>query len=102
MYKRQVFNGIYWKRLLENGLPRGTEGRIALPIAGPDGPAKKVVFDLIDELGFEPIDGGSLDDSWRQQPGTPVYGKDFDAARAMTALAEASPERTEAFKADSA
>jgi 8-hydroxy-5-deazaflavin:NADPH oxidoreductase len=98
----KVFNGIYWKRLLENGLPRGTEGRIALPIAGPEGPAKKIVFDLIDELGFDPVDGGTLEESWRQQPGTPVYGKDFPAGATIAALAEASPERTEAFTADPA
>ena len=28
---------------------------------------------LVDELGFDPVDAGTLDDSWRQQPGTPVY-----------------------------
>jgi predicted dinucleotide-binding enzyme len=95
----KVFNGIYWKHLLERGKPAGTEARIALPIAGADGQGKQVVFDLIDQLGFDPVDGGTLDESWRQQPGTPVYGKDYDAARTVAALAEASPERDAAFRA---
>jgi predicted dinucleotide-binding enzyme len=35
--------------------------------------AKAVVLQLVDELGFDAVDAGGLDDSWRQQPGTPVY-----------------------------
>jgi predicted dinucleotide-binding enzyme len=95
----KLFNGIFWKHLLERGVPAGTDGRIALPVAGADGPAKKLVFDLVDQLGFEPVDGGTLDDSWRQQPGTPVYGKNYDAEGARTALAAASRERPAEFRA---
>jgi len=95
----KVFNGIFWKHLLERGAPSGTDGRIALPVAGADGPAKQLVFDLVDQRGFEPVDGGTLDDSWRQQPGTPVYGKDYDAEGVRTALAEAPPERPAEFRA---
>src|ERR1700729_1159055 len=47
----KVFNGIYWKHLLENGASAGTEGRIALPIAGEPGAGKQLVFDLVDKLG---------------------------------------------------
>lgn len=95
----KVFNGIFWKHLLQRGVPAGTDGRIALPVAGADGPAKELVFGLIDELGFDPVDGGTLDESWRQQPGTPVYGKDYDADGAVKALAEAVPERPAEFRA---
>jgi predicted dinucleotide-binding enzyme len=95
----KVFNGIFWKHLLERGAPSGADGRIALPVAGADGPAKQLVFDLVDQLGFEPVDGGTLDDSWRQQPGTPVYGKNYDAEGVRKALAEAPPERPAEFRA---
>jgi len=95
----KVFNGIFWKHLLDKGVPAGTPGRIALPIAGADGPGKDAVFALVDQLGFDPVDGGTLEESWRQQPGTPVYGKDFDAAATRAALAEASPERPAEFRA---
>jgi predicted dinucleotide-binding enzyme len=95
----KVFNGIYWKRLLESGKPAGAPDRIALPIAGADGPGKDQVFALIDQLGFDPVDGGSIEQSWRQQPGTPVYGGDLGAAAAVTALAAALPERTAEFRA---
>ncbi|MGU3290987.1 NADPH-dependent F420 reductase [Williamsia sp. M5A3_1d] len=95
----KVFNGIYWKHLGSKGVPAGTEGRIALPIAGDDADAKNVVSQLVDDLGFDPVDAGSIADSWRQQPGQPVYGKDLGAGDARKALAEASPERTAEWKA---
>lgn len=95
----KVFNNIHAKHLLEKGVPRGAAGRIGLPVAGDDAKAKAVVMRLVDELGFDPVDAGPLDQSWRQQPGTPVYGSDYDAAGVKRALAEASPERPANFRA---
>jgi len=89
----KAFNTMNYKRLLECGRAKQTPGRIALPIAGDDQRAKQTVMQLVDELGFDPIDDGGLDDSWRQQPGTPVYDVDRDAAGVTQALKEASPER---------
>jgi predicted dinucleotide-binding enzyme len=95
----KAFNNIYASHLLELGKPAGASGRIALPVAGDDPRAKDVVIRLLDELGFDGVDGGSLDESWRQQPGTPVYGTDFDVAGVKRGLAEAKPERPEGFRA---
>lgn len=95
----KVFNNIFWKHLLSKGTPAGAEGRIALPVAGAYGPGKDVVLALVDELGFDPVDAGTIEESWRQQPGTPGYGKDFPAPRLRTALAEASPDRPSDFRA---
>jgi predicted dinucleotide-binding enzyme len=97
----KVFNTIYARHLLERGRPAGTPGRIALPVAGDDARAKAVVLGLVDQLGFDPVDAGTLDESWRQQPGSPVYGKDFDAAGTRRALAEATPDRPAEFRAAS-
>jgi predicted dinucleotide-binding enzyme len=94
----KVFNGIQAQHLLELGKPTGAPGRIALPVAGDDANTKRIVMALVDELGFDPVDGGTIDESWRQQPGTPVYGADLDAAGVTAALAEASPERPGAFR----
>lgn len=76
-------------KLLELGRPAGTPGRLALPVAGDDASAKQVVLQLVNELGFDGVDDGRLDDSWRQQPGTPVYDKNLDSAGVRNALAEA-------------
>jgi len=94
----KVFNNIYANHLLELGRPAGTPGRIALPVSGDDAAAKSVVLTLVDELGFDGIDAGSLDESWRQQPGSPVYTKDFDADGVRRALSEASRERTSQWR----
>jgi len=89
----KVFNNIHADHLLKLGQPKGTPGRIALPVAGDDPAAKAIVIRLLDELGFDGVDAGSLDDSWRQQPDTPVYGTNFDAAGVKRALTEARKER---------
>jgi predicted dinucleotide-binding enzyme len=98
----KAFNNIYAKHLLERGKRSGAPGRIALPVAGDDRRAKDIVIRLLDEIGFDGIDAGSLDESWRQQPGTPVYGTDLDADGVRKALAEARPERSPAFRAGKA
>lgn len=95
----KAFNNIYAEHLLKRGKPKGAAGRIALPIAGDDPKQKAVVMRLVDELGFDPVDAGSLDDSWRQQPGTPVYGTDHDAAGVRRGLAAARRERPAEFRA---
>lgn len=77
----------------------GSPGRIALPVAGDYAAAKAVVIELIDQLGFDGLDVGGLDDSWRQQPGTPVFTTDLDIEGARRALAAASPERPAQFRA---
>jgi predicted dinucleotide-binding enzyme len=95
----KAFNNIYADHLRDNGRPAGTPGRVALPVAGDDDAAKAVVMQLIDELGFDAVDAGSLDQSWRQQPGTPVYTTDLDADGVRRALSQASPQRSPQWRA---
>ena len=95
----KAFNNIHAQHLMDLGRPVGTPHRIALPVAGDDEAAKAVVLQLVDELGFDGVDAGGLDESWRQQPGTPVYGKDFDADGVRRALSHASRERSPEWRA---
>ncbi|WP_369216600.1 NADPH-dependent F420 reductase [Streptomyces flavofungini] len=95
----KAFNGTYAQDILDKPRPRGAADRVALPVSGDDEAAKKVVRDLIDELGFDTVDNGGQDDSWRQQPGTPVYGNRGGVAEIREALAAASPERTAEWRA---
>jgi hypothetical protein len=94
----KAFNNIFAQDLLDRPTPPGTTGRRALPVAGDDPADKTVVMRLIDELGFDPVDAGGLDDSWRQQPGTPAYGPDADEAALRDLLAAARPERDPAMR----
>ena len=66
------------------GAPR--EERLAIFLAGDDEEAKRQVAQLIDEIGFAPVDTGSLADSHRQEPGAPVYNRPMTAPEAERAL----------------
>jgi predicted dinucleotide-binding enzyme len=92
----KVFNNIYAAHIETKGQPAGTPGRIALPVAGDDTIAKQQVMALVEELGFDAVDDGSLHKSWRQQPGTPAYGADMPADKLREHLASLGTERTEA------
>ena len=94
----KAFNTIYFKSVLEKGAPKGAAGRIALPVAGEPAGARATVLKLVDELGFDPVDTGSIADSWRQQPGTPCYGKEFDTPRLKEALAAADLDRVAEYR----
>lgn len=93
----KAFNGTYAQDILDRARPAGAPDRMALPVAGDDAAAKRRVRDLIEEIGFDTVDAGGLDDSWRQQPGTPVYGLQEGRDAVTKALAEASPERQADF-----
>ena len=95
----KVFNNINHEHLANLGKPPGTPGRIALPVSGDDSKAKQVVIGLVNDVGFDAVDAGGLDESWRQQPGTPVYDGDFDAEGVRNALAQARPERKVEWRA---
>jgi predicted dinucleotide-binding enzyme len=96
----KAFNNILAKSLLEKGVPRGTKGRIALPVAGDSSDAKATVLRLVDDLGFDPLDGGDLDNSWRQQTGTPAYCQDLEAAALRRALVEVDRSRIAEYRAE--
>jgi 8-hydroxy-5-deazaflavin:NADPH oxidoreductase len=95
----KAFNNIYAQHLMDLGRPSGAPRRIALPVAGDDENAKGVVLRLVEELGFDGVDAGGLDESWNQQPGTPVYGTDLDARDLQRALSQASKERKPEWRA---
>ena len=92
----KVFNNILAEHLGKNGQPVGAPGRIALPVAGDDEAAKRKVMDLVEELGFDAVDGGSLHESWRQQPGTADYCTDMPETKLREYLHSLGHERTEA------
>ncbi|MEU6308629.1 NADPH-dependent F420 reductase [Streptomyces chartreusis] len=94
----KAFNGTFAQDLLDRARPEGSADRMALPVAGDDQAAKRKVMALIGEMGFDTVDAGGLDDSWRQQPGTPVYGLRADSKGVTEALAAAAPERGQEFR----
>ena len=85
----KAFNNIQSGNLGSLGVPAGTEGRLALPIAGDDASSRATVAALIDELGFDVVDAGALPEGRRFEKEHPAYGLLSDAAGLTTALAEA-------------
>ena len=69
----KVLNTIPSKALMAAGRPTGSRDRVALPISGDNPKAKEVVAQLINRIGFDSVDAGTIAESWRQQPGSPVY-----------------------------
>jgi predicted dinucleotide-binding enzyme len=96
----KAFNSVLADSLLEKATPRGTSGRIALPVAGDSPEAVACVLGLVDDLGFDPVEAGGLSESWRQQTGAPAYCADLDVAALRRALAEAERGRVAEYRAE--
>jgi predicted dinucleotide-binding enzyme len=94
----KVFNNILEYTLKHKGKAAGEEDRIAISIAGDNEEHKKVVTQLVDLTGFDTVDGGSLAESWRQQPGTPAYCTELNKAALKQALANAEKGKAPAIR----
>lgn len=90
----KVFNNMMEYTLKHNGKPSGDKDRIAISVAGDNKEHKKLTTELVDQLGFDTVDGGTLAESWRQQPGTPSYCTELNAAELKQALLDAEREKS--------
>jgi len=88
----KVFNAIFTPELTQDARPHGATDRRALPVAADDAAAKAQVIRLLDELGFDAVDAGGLDESWRFERAKPAYCVRLDQHALKAALAAA--ERT--------
>jgi 8-hydroxy-5-deazaflavin:NADPH oxidoreductase len=84
----KAFNHLFARDLATRGAPeRPLDQRTALLIAGDDADAKGVVSQLATDIGFAPVDTGSLRDGGRvQQAGGPLYARVLSGAEARAAL----------------
>ena len=89
----KAWNAVLAATLSDKGLAANGADRIAIPVAGDDEQAKQIAMRLVSETGFEAVDAGPLDESWRQQPGTPAYCTELNAAELKTALLAADKKR---------
>jgi predicted dinucleotide-binding enzyme len=86
----KAFNTIYYEHLRTKGdLNAPIEDRFAIFIAGGDFEAKAIVSKLIEDIGFAPVNTGSLREGGRkQQPGSTIYNNPMTAKVANTRLSE--------------
>lgn len=85
----KAFNAILQDDIEKDARPARSRDRRALPIAGDDAEAKRVVAQLVDQFGFDPVDAGSLDESWRFERAMPAYCVPLQADELKEALAAA-------------
>lgn len=85
----KAFNHIVAAQILTDGAPAGTEGRRALATASDHPDAVAFVTALYDEFGFDTVDIGSVDESWRIERDQPGYGVPKTAETLRDALARA-------------
>jgi predicted dinucleotide-binding enzyme len=84
----KAFNAIQWKRLRDNGRPAGDPERLGIPISGDDDEAKQTVAALIDQIGFDPVDAGTLAEGGRKhQTDAPAYTQGVRTAELRALLA---------------
>jgi len=88
----KAYNSILYRSLVHSGLPKGTPSRLALPVSGDDKLSKDVVSVLVGDSGFDALDYGSLQDSWRQQPGSQAYCTDLTLAQLKKSIESARKE----------
>ncbi|KAF2394208.1 NADPH-dependent F420 reductase [Pseudomonas frederiksbergensis] len=93
----KVFNAILAQDLLQDGRAKAAPDRRALPIAADDPVAKALVIQLLDEIGFDAVDAGGLDESWRFERAKPAYciALNKDGLKAALAAAERQVELPE-------
>lgn len=94
----KVFNNIMEYALKHKGKAASEEGRIAISVAGDNEEHKKVAAELVDQTGFDTVDGGSLAQSWRQESGNPAYCTELNAAELKQALADAERGKAPAVR----
>ncbi len=82
----KAFNNLLAHTLEHGGKSESKQDRIAMVISGDDENAKKIVSQLINDVGFETVNAGALSDSWRHQPGTPAYCTELNAEELKQAL----------------
>lgn len=69
----KALHNLDWIRLYSRARPAGAPDRSALPVAGDNPAAKAEIIRLMDVLGYDAVDIGTLADSWRCEPHAPVY-----------------------------
>ena len=69
----KAFHNIGYPHISLHARPAGDPERTTVPIAGDDDDAKVLVEQFINAIGYDTVDAGSLAESWRIEPGTPIY-----------------------------
>src|SRR5699024_4015410 len=82
-------NHIGYHELEEDDQPQDSPNRRALAVASDHEDAKRLVTTFIDQLGYDPVDAGSLAAGRAYQPGTQIFNGSYSATQMQELLAAA-------------
>ena len=85
----RAFSMINAEEMSGDGHPPGDPRRRALALAGDDPAAKQLVAGLYEEFGFDTVDIGGLDESWRVDAGQPAFVTRQNVAELTANIAKA-------------
>lgn len=85
----KAWNTVLAASFAEKGKAAGDPSRIAIPVAANDEQAMHVTLSLVEDTGLDAVDAGNISESWRQQPGSPVYCTELTKDEIQPALAKA-------------
>lgn len=88
----KAWNAIGSDSFARLGARAGSPNRIAIPVAADSDRDRRVAMALVEDTGFDAVDAGTLERSWRQQPGAPAYCTDLTRAEMPGALEAAEKE----------
>jgi 8-hydroxy-5-deazaflavin:NADPH oxidoreductase len=89
----RAFSMIDAAEMSGDGHPEGDPRRRALALAGDDPAAKQLVASLYNEFGFDALDIGGLDESWRLDAGQPAFVTRQNLAELQANVARAKRPR---------
>lgn len=89
----KAWNAIGSASFATKGKPAGVAGRIAIPVAADRDHDREIAMALVEDTGLNAFDAGPLAESWRQQPGAPVYTTDLSLEEIGPALSAAEKDR---------
>lgn len=81
------FNHIGYHEMEDDSMDAGSPLRRAIAVVGDDPEARAVVARLIDDIGFDAVDGGPLANGRALEPGHPAFGRELSASE-LTRLVE--------------
>lgn len=96
----KAWNAVLAGTLRKNGKQKGEQGRTAIPVSGDNEKAKQIALDLVEATGFDAVDAGGIEESWRIQTGNPAYCTELTVSQLQRALTladrEMAPQRRDA------
>jgi predicted dinucleotide-binding enzyme len=80
-------NHLGYHEMEDDSMDAGSPLRRAIAVVGDDPDARAVIARLIDDIGFDAVDGGPLANGRALEPGHPAFGREL-SARELTGLVE--------------